>query len=204
MKNIIEAIEAVLDKRSLNGASDNNLISWLNQLKTTWKDNRYILNCIDGFIDAIKQTPLIKWKNKMNTLTETYSELKHRQQKEVNEFEGKFFAFGDKQFKEGVESVGLTMDNFKTSIFSLGAGSYILKTKSQEFNDMFKRHKMERSEAKKAEKFLFDSLVYELNNHEYCYTQDPTQALEALGYEREDIDPKILAKAMYTANQMDN
>ncbi len=51
----IDAIERVLDKRAGRGASDNSLINWLQGLKKIHKYGHTILN---GFIDAIKQTPL--------------------------------------------------------------------------------------------------------------------------------------------------
>lgn len=52
----IHAIERVLDKRSQRGASDQSLVNWLDHLKSIWK---YSHKTIDGFIDAIKQTPLV-------------------------------------------------------------------------------------------------------------------------------------------------
>lgn len=53
----IHAIERVLEKRSARGASDQSLILWLEDLKKIWKHeyHHFILN---GFIDAIKQTPI--------------------------------------------------------------------------------------------------------------------------------------------------
>ena len=57
MSTPIQAIEAVLDKRCRRGASDVSLIAWLEGLKKAWKSD-HMLNAIDGFIDAIKQTPL--------------------------------------------------------------------------------------------------------------------------------------------------
>ena len=56
--NLIQAIENVLDKRMHRGASDESLIAWLKHLKSVWKSN-YMHNVLDGFIDAIKQTPLV-------------------------------------------------------------------------------------------------------------------------------------------------
>ena len=53
--NRINAIERVLDKRSQRGASDKSLIAWLKTLKNK---NSWWNKVIDGFIDAIKQTPL--------------------------------------------------------------------------------------------------------------------------------------------------
>ena len=51
----LHAIERVLDKRSKRGASDISLIQWLQLLK---KIHIYNQSILDGFIDAIKQTPL--------------------------------------------------------------------------------------------------------------------------------------------------
>jgi len=52
----INSIERILDKRSKRGASDKDLIQWLESLKKgAWKHHHNIIN---GFIDAIKQTPL--------------------------------------------------------------------------------------------------------------------------------------------------
>ena len=133
----------------------------------------------------------------MKVLTETYQQLKQRQQKEVNEFEGMFFAFSKEQLAEGFQSVGLDIDNkedFKL-LFSLGAGGYILKDRSVAFAQMFKRHKQEKQELKKQEKSLLEALVYELRNHEYCITYTTEDALEALGYTKEDIEPKLLKQA---------
>lgn len=55
----INAIERVLDKRALRGASDGSLIKWLEYLKTVWKSD-YSRRILDGFVDAIKQTPLMR------------------------------------------------------------------------------------------------------------------------------------------------
>ena len=49
------AIERVLDKRAGRGASDENLIKWLKSLKNK---NEYFNSCIEGFIQAIRITPL--------------------------------------------------------------------------------------------------------------------------------------------------
>jgi len=129
----------------------------------------------------------------------TYNELKEAHQKEVNDFTGIFFAFNNDQFREGMEKIGLT-ESDTDKIFSLGfGGGYILKSKSKEFAQMFKRHNAELKEFKKNEKQLFDALVYELDNHEYGYTGDPTDALDALGLTINNVDPALLKKATAAA-----
>ncbi len=53
----INAIERVLDERAGHGASDKSLIAWLEGLK---RFNNPFNKTLDGFVDAIKQTPLNK------------------------------------------------------------------------------------------------------------------------------------------------
>ena len=68
-KEQIQAIEQVLDRRQQRGATDENLILWLeatqNKEQIKYERNRitldslnHSLGVLDGFIDAIKQTPL--------------------------------------------------------------------------------------------------------------------------------------------------
>uniref|UniRef100_A0A6M3JP64 Uncharacterized protein n=1 Tax=viral metagenome TaxID=1070528 RepID=A0A6M3JP64_9ZZZZ len=132
---------------------------------------------------------------------ETYQELKARQQKELNEFEGVFFAFDNTQFAEGMKKVDAT--DAKAEIYSLGAGGYIRKDRSKKFHEMLKRQDEEKKHRKKEEKFLFDSLVYELQNHEFCITYTVTDALDALGYDIKDIPTELLKKACKRALILD-
>lgn len=130
----------------------------------------------------------------METLKkETYGELKSRQSKEWNEFKGIFWAFNNDQFKEGMESIGLTTSD-TDKIYSIGAGGYMLKSVSEEFHKMLNRHDEELKAQRKDEKEFLNSLVYELRNHEYCISYDAEPALTALGLSFEDVDPKLLKK----------
>ena len=126
---------------------------------------------------------------------ETYTEQKKRHQEEINVFDGLFFAFNNEQFQEGLDKVGVKKEDAKEKIYSIGAGGYILKTQSPAFHAMFKRQGQERKDLKKDTKKLFEALVYELRNHEYCITYDTADALETLGLTKEEIDPLLLKKA---------
>ena len=130
----------------------------------------------------------------MGIKVESYQEQKKRQSDEANEFKGIFFAFSDKQFKEGMQSIGLEKTQ-KDKIFSLGGGGFILKEKSKPFHTLLSRHSQERKQRQKDEKFLLKSLVYELCNHEYCITYDVTETLEALELTEETVNKGILKKA---------
>lgn len=127
----------------------------------------------------------------MNITTETHTQQKKRHMDEISTIKGLFWAFSNDQLNEGLNKINATVKD----IVSIGAGGFILKTELQGFKDMLDRHALERKELKKDVKKLFDALVYELGNHEYCITYDPQDALDALGLTKEDVDPELLKKA---------
>ena len=121
-----------------------------------------------------------------------YLEMKRRHQKEVNNFP-MMFAFNNKQFKEGMEKLGLTIDD-TDKIYYIGGGGYIRKKDSKDFGDMLSRHNKEFNEAIEkditGEGFIYDMFLYELGNHEYGYTLDATDTLEALGFTFKEVMSK--------------
>ena len=125
-----------------------------------------------------------------------YKELKNKQEKEINNFP-LMFAFSKEQFKKGMEKLGLN-ESDTDKILSIGAGGYMRKTDEKAFDDMIAKHDSKRKEAINNDLdstgFILDMFHYELNNHEYGYTWDTSDTLDALGYTREEIkaDPKLL------------
>lgn len=120
-----------------------------------------------------------------------YRELKDKQQAEVNAFP-MFFAFSQQQFDEGMKKLGLEPTD-TDKIYKLGnTGGFYRKSDSEALHAMFERHEQEMKDAIAADKtgdgFIFDMFDYELANHEYGYTRDMTDALEALGLTLEDIN----------------
>jgi len=130
---------------------------------------------------------------------ESYGALKSRHQKAMDEFQGIFFAFNNNQFKEGMAKVGLKEKDTK-SIFSLGGGGYILKTRSKDLKELLDSQGAESKQRNKDEKFLVESIAYELANHEYCITGDTSEALDALELDKDELDPKTLKKAIIKHN----
>jgi len=126
---------------------------------------------------------------------ESYSVLKSRHQKAVDNFKGIFFAFNNNQFKEGMQKVGLE-EKDTSKIYSLGGGGYILKTRSKDLHTLLDSNRAESKQRNKEEKFLIESIVYELANHEYCITGDVTDALDSLGLNKDELDPSILKKSI--------
>lgn len=124
----------------------------------------------------------------------TYKELRDKHEKEVNEFPF-VFAFSNEQFYKGIsEKWGYTPED-TGKIFNLGAGAFIRKEDAPRLKEMQERHVRELSEALQSAAFFEDALYYELCNHEYVITNDPEEALNALGLTADDIinDPARLA-----------
>jgi len=58
IEEIIESIQNVIIKRSERGATDEQLIKWIDHLiKDVWNNTPALVNVCNEFIDAIKQTP---------------------------------------------------------------------------------------------------------------------------------------------------
>ena len=120
---------------------------------------------------------------------ETYSQFKDRHEKIRNSIP-LGFCFSNKQFKEMMTKFGLNETDTK-EICSIGGGGYIKKTDAHLLTDAFKLKESEFAAAIAAdltgENFIFQSFNSELSNHEFCYTLDPTDAIETLGFSMNDI-----------------
>ena len=128
---------------------------------------------------------------------ETYPQQKQRHSDEFGKLKGLFFAFSNKQMEEGLQRIGLAPGKESYPLItSIGAGGYILKESVKELEALIERQSAERASLRKDRKRLLDALIYELNNHEYCYTGDPTEALAALDLTRETVPQDILKEAI--------
>ena len=107
-----------------------------------------------------------------------YTSLKSKHQKEINAFPFGF-AFNQSQFDEMMTKWCLDPKN-TGAIFSIGGGGYIRKADADAMHEMFDRHEAEWNVAIQDEEFMFEMFNYELANHEYSYTGDLTDTLEAL------------------------
>ena len=120
-----------------------------------------------------------------------YRVMRERQQADINAFP-MFFAFNEGQFKEGMARLGLQPED-TGKIYSLGSvGGFIRKSDAAAFGEMMTKHQQELDDAIAADKtgngFIFDMFDYELANHEYSYTGDTEDTLDALGLTPEDFD----------------
>lgn len=118
-----------------------------------------------------------------------YEELQARQQKEVNEFPC-FFAFSTDQFNEGMKSLGLKPSDTK-KVYRAPGGMFYSRTDSPRLKELLDRHDRERQEAIEGdttgEEYIFQMFRTELANHEYGYTYELDETLDAVGITREQV-----------------
>lgn len=132
-------------------------------------------------------------------MTETYLQMKHRHEKEYNDFtkDCVFFAFSNQQFEDGMKKIGLNPGD-TDKVYSIGHGGCILRTKSHEYNEMLMRFVNEHNKAVSDDKdgtgYIRQMFEYEMNNHEYGYTRDIEDTLDALGLTEDEIiaDERLL------------
>lgn len=118
-----------------------------------------------------------------------YTELSQRQQEEVNALP-LGYAFGKERFVEMMQNWGLDPERDIKKICTIGDGCYIQKKDVELMRQTFARHRTERAEAAagvEGAAYIFQMFLRELKDHEYGYTRDPSDALEALGYTLEQV-----------------
>lgn len=119
-----------------------------------------------------------------------YKQLKDKHQKEMDAFP-LGAAFSNQQFIEMMQKWGLT-ENDADKICSIGGGCFIRKSDKDAFFEMLDRFEKERKAAIAADKtgdgYIYDMFRYELANHEYCYTYDEEDTLDALNLTEEQIN----------------
>lgn len=120
-----------------------------------------------------------------------YAELRHRQQEEFNALP-LGFAFSNKQFDEMMRNWGLDPEKDVDKIYSIGAGGFVQKKDAELLHETHKRLDEEMAAAIAADEtgegFIYEMFLYELDNHEYGYTGELEETLDALGYTVEDIN----------------
>ena len=114
-----------------------------------------------------------------------YQKLRDRQQQEFDALP-LGFAFSDKQFREVMQGWGLDPEKDTDKIYSIGYGGFVQRKDADLLHTTTARHEAELNAAIEADKtgdgFICDMFRYELDNHEYSYTMDVSDALDALGY----------------------
>lgn len=120
-----------------------------------------------------------------------YTSLKSKHEAEINAFPFGF-AFNKDQFDEMMTKWGFKPTH-RSQVMYLEGGCFIRKSDYNAMQEMFDRHEAERKEAMNDDDYLFQMFNYELANHEYSYTYDLTDTLDALGLTMKEInaDPRM-------------
>ena len=124
-----------------------------------------------------------------------YEDLKQRQQQEFSAFPMQF-AFSDSQFAEGMAALGLEPTD-TDKIYKAPGGGFYRREDGPRLYDMMGRFDRELQEAIAGDQigdgFIYEMFLYELDNHEYGYTMDTEDTLDALGYTTEEVlgDPRL-------------
>ena len=122
-------------------------------------------------------------------MSNSYVQMQQRHQEDYNGLPIGW-AFGKKQFAEMMTDWGLT-PNDTDKIVSIGCGGFLRKSDLNALNDVIARHKQEREEAIKADKrgngFIYQMFLKELNNHEYGWTGELQDTLDALEFTMSQI-----------------
>lgn len=133
-----------------------------------------------------------------------YQKLKNRHQREFEAFP-KFYAFSEKQFLEGMRKLKLK-ENETDKIVSISGGGYIKKSDIEKFKKMNEKHKQEINVAiakdVTGKHFIKDMFKYELANHEYGFTENLEDTLNALQLSMDEINNnKALKKGLLLARK---
>lgn len=128
----------------------------------------------------------------------SYLKVKNENQKMFNSFP-LFFAFNQKQFKEGTATLKTKCPN---DVLSVGHGCYILKKDEKNFDDLINEMNLKMDDLLSTYQGAYDAFIYELGNHEYCITFDLTDTMDALGLSFKDVKSKdFLLKALEAATR---
>ncbi len=125
-----------------------------------------------------------------------YQKLKAQHQAEVNAFP-MGFAFSQAQFEEDMKALGLTPSDAGKIYAISGTGGFYRRTDAKALHEMFRRRRQELEEAVQSDAtgdgFIFQMFDCELADHEYGYSGDLDETLDALGFTMEDInaDPRL-------------
>ena len=117
-----------------------------------------------------------------------YADLKQRQQEEFSAFPMQF-AFNDRQFVEAMAALELSPTD-TDKVYKAPGGIY-RREDGPRLKAMMDRFDRELQEAiagdETGDGFIYEMFLYELDNHEFGYTMDRSDTLDALGYTAEEV-----------------
>lgn len=132
-----------------------------------------------------------------------YTELTRKHSKIISDFP-MAFAFSNEQFEEAKKKLGVTSND---ELLSIKYGGIIKKVDQASYKEMQLTMAKDLEEAIKDDEYMMSGFLYELGNHEYCITGDPTDTFDCFGLTIEEVqnDGRLLslfkqAEAKYYEN----
>lgn len=123
---------------------------------------------------------------------ETYQEMKKRHQDEINALP-LAFAFSDEQLRAKLDAWNITEEEAVAgAIINIGHGGFIRSSDEALVMGAFERITREEDAARAADLtgdgYIYEMFLTELNNHEYSYTGDIMETLDALHITPEELN----------------
>ena len=112
-----------------------------------------------------------------------YRKFIEEKRKAFDNFQGIGFAFSNKQFEEML----IKLNAQPKDLYDLGAGTFILKNRYDDFMKLINYYDMKLDELMKDYNFAYSGFTYELANHEYNITYDYESTLNALNLTEDKI-----------------
>ena len=117
-----------------------------------------------------------------------YSELTAKAQKRVEALP-MMFAFSNEQFEEGCKKLGVSLQDAKKELTSIGGGGFMKTADVPLLEQAYSRNEQERKQLLDSRPGLKSAFIYELGNHEYCITYDDAETWSAVGLSIKNATP---------------
>ena len=134
-----------------------------------------------------------------------YTQKNEENKKELDEFitENVFWAFMDSQFQEGLQKLGLEdNENDLKKITMIPGGGYILKEKYKTFCDLIEQKEQKDVNQQNNILFLAGAVSYHLDNYEFTYTRDDSEALDRAGITSELFENEFVRNIIELIEQI--
>lgn len=131
----------------------------------------------------------------------SYQEMLKKHQEDISNFPI-VYMFGkksDAEIKSELGKIGAKCMAECTSVF--GCGDVIRKVDVPKLFSLLANNNKERNLFFVKEENLVEGIVYEMNNHEYAYSYDDGDVLDALGKAEEDFQSPIFRNAWEKAKK---
>ena len=136
----------------------------------------------------------------MIRIFDSYDALQKAHQEDISNFPI-LWLFGKKSDAELAEAISKIGAKSVDELVGIGGGGYIHREKKERFLTMVQNHGGERNKFSSNQNNLVEVIFSEMCDHEYNYTQDPEDTLNALGKTYQDLQDPNFKKAWKQAEK---